>query len=212
MRRSVANAFVALALLPERHSAIEDRSDTERARRCSPTRPPIFGKAVRSTILARLYLKTPTPRGDFPLWAPRLGLGAPEGQHQAQPMSQCCQRRPLPLRPRAADVADPGARTIPRPTRPGSRILQPGDRQASDDDRAMALQMLRALGACRRLITAVSKSNRPRLGTWSRRFFPRRAHIVDADLDQPVAGPAATAHNGRSSGPSPSARPRLVVP
>jgi TPR repeat protein len=105
-----------------------------------------FGNADAQYDLARLYLKTPdASRDDFRYGARWLGLAAQKGQHQAQAMlgQMLFNGDRLPRQARARpDVADAGARQ----RRPGRAWIKESYNRAftkaSDDDRAMALQML----------------------------------------------------------------------
>jgi uncharacterized protein len=143
----VANAFVALGRyylngIPNSKVA----ADTERAREMFSYAASYFGNADAQYDLARLYLKTPdASRDDFRYGARWLGLAAQKGQHQAQALlGQMLfngDRLP-PQRARglmwltlARDSAAPDEVWIKESY---NRAIA----KASDDDRAMALQML----------------------------------------------------------------------
>jgi len=143
----VANAFVALGryyLSGIPNSKI--KADTERAREMFSYAASYFGNADAQYDLARLYLKTPdASRDDFRYGARWLGLAAQKGQHQAQAMlGQMLfngDRLP-PQRARglmwltlARDNAAPDEVWIRESY---NRAIA----KASEDDRAMALQML----------------------------------------------------------------------
>jgi TPR repeat protein len=143
----VANAFVALGRyylngIPNSKIKI----DTERAREMFSYAASYFGNADAQYDLARLYLKTPdASRDDFRYGARWLGLAAQKGQHQAQALlGQMLfngDRLP-PQRARglmwltlARDSAAPDETWIRESY---NRAIT----KASEDDRAMALQML----------------------------------------------------------------------
>ncbi len=143
----VANAFVALGryyLNGIPNSKI--KADMERAREMFSYAASYFGNADAQYDLARLYLKTPdASRDDFRYGARWLGLAAQKGQHQAQALlGQMLfngDRLP-PQRARglmwltlARDSATPDEAWIKESY---NRAIT----KASDDDRAMALQML----------------------------------------------------------------------
>ena len=143
----VANAFVALGryyLNGIPNSKI--KSDPDRAREMFSYAASYFGNADAQYDLARLYLKTPdASREDFRYGARWLGLAAQKGQHQAQAMlGQMLfngDRLP-PQRARglmwltlARDNAAPDEAWIKESY---NRAIA----KASEDDRAMALQML----------------------------------------------------------------------
>ncbi len=143
----VANAFVALGryyLNGIPNSKI--KPDTERAREMFSYAASYFGNADAQYDLARLYLKTPdASRDDFRYGARWLGLAAQKGQHQAQALlGQMLfngDRLP-PQRARglmwltlARDSALPDEAWIKESY---NRAIA----KASEDDRAMALQML----------------------------------------------------------------------
>ena len=106
-----------------------------------------FGNADAQYDLARLYLKAPArSRDDFRYGARWLGLAAQKGQHQAQAMlgqmlfngDQLPRQaaRGLMWLTLARDSAAPDETWIKRKLQPSAIA------KASDDDRAMALQML----------------------------------------------------------------------
>lgn len=143
----VANAFVALGryyLSGIPNSKI--KADSDRAREMFSYAASYFGNADAQYDLARLYLKTPdASRDDFRYGARWLGLAAQKGQHQAQAMlGQMLfngDRMP-PQRARglmwltlARDNAAADEAWIKESY---NRAIT----KASDDDRAMALQML----------------------------------------------------------------------
>jgi uncharacterized protein len=143
----VANAFVALGryyLNGIPNSKI--KADMERAREMFSYAASYFGNADAQYDLARLYLKTPdASRDDFRYGARWLGLAAQKGQHQAQAMlgqmlfngdrlpKQAA--RGLMWLTLARDSATPDEAWIKESY---NRAIT----KASDDDRAMALQML----------------------------------------------------------------------
>ena len=143
----VANAFVALGRyylngIPNSKVKV----DKERAREMFSYAASYFGNADAQYDLARLYLKTPdASRDDFRYGARWLGLAAQKGQHQAQALlGQMLfngDRLP-PQRARglmwltlARDSAAPDEAWIKESY---NRAIT----KASEDDRAMALQML----------------------------------------------------------------------
>ena len=143
----VANAFVALGryyLNGIPNSKI--KSDPDRAREMFSYAASYFGNADAQYDLARLYLKTPdASRDDFRYGARWLGLAAQKGQHQAQALlGQMLfngDRLP-PQRARglmwltlARDSATPDEAWIKESY---NRAIA----KASDNDRAMALEML----------------------------------------------------------------------
>ena len=143
----VANAFVALGryyLNGIPNSKI--KPDPERAREMFSYAASYFGNADAQYDLARLYLKTPdASRDDFRYGARWLGLAAQKGQHQAQALlGQMLfngDRLP-PQRARglmwltlARDSAAPDETWI-------KESYNRAVTKASDDDRAMAIQML----------------------------------------------------------------------
>jgi len=143
----VANAFVALGryyLSGIPNSKV--KSDPERAREMFSYAASYFGNADAQYDLARLYLKTPdASREDFRYGARWLGLAAQKGQHEAQAL--------------LGQMLFNGDR-LPRQAARGlmwltlardsagieeTWIKESYNRafaKASDDDRAMALQML----------------------------------------------------------------------
>jgi TPR repeat protein len=143
----VANAFVALGryyLNGIPNSKI--KADTERAREMFSYAASYFGNADAQYDLARLYLKTPdASRDDFRYGARWLGLAAQKGQHQAQALlgQMLFNGDRLPRQAArglmwltlARDSATPEEVWIKENY---NRAIA----KASDDDRAMALQML----------------------------------------------------------------------
>jgi TPR repeat protein len=143
----VANAFVALGryyLNGIPNSKV--KPDTERAREMFSYAASYFGNADAQYDLARLYLKTPdASRDDFRYGARWLGLAAQKGQHQAQALlGQMLfngdrlppqRARGLMFLTLARDSALPDEAWIKESY---NRAIA----KASDDDRAMALQML----------------------------------------------------------------------
>jgi len=143
----VANAFVALGryyLNGIPNSKI--KADTERAREMFSYAASYFGNADAQYDLARLYLKTPdASRDDFRYGARWLGLAAQKGQHQAQAMlgQMLFNGDRLPRQAArglmwltlARDNAAPDEAWIKESY---NRAIA----KATDDDRAMALQML----------------------------------------------------------------------
>jgi uncharacterized protein len=144
----VANAFVALGryyLKGIPNSKIT--SDPERAREMFSYAASYFGNADAQYDLARLYLKNAgTSRDDFRHGARWLGLAAQKGQHQAQALlgqmlfdGDCLPRqaaRGLMWLTLARDSATADETWI-------RDSYNKAIARASDDDRAMALQMLR---------------------------------------------------------------------
>jgi TPR repeat protein len=143
----VANAFVALGryyLNGIPNSKI--KPDTERAREMFSYAASYFGNADAQYDLARLYLKTPdASRDDFRYGARWLGLAAQKGQHEAQALlgQMLFNGDRLPRQAArglmwltlARDNASPDEVWIRESY---NRAIA----KASDDDRAMALQML----------------------------------------------------------------------
>jgi TPR repeat protein len=143
----VANAFVALGryyLNGIPNSKI--KSDPERAREMFSYAASYFGNADAQYDLARLYLKgAGTSRDDFRYGARWLGLAAQKGQHQAQALlgqmlfngDQLPRQaaRGLMWLTLARDSAGPDETWI-------KESYNKAIAKASDDDRAMALQML----------------------------------------------------------------------
>src|SRR3954447_1745804 len=143
----VANAFVALGryyLNGIPNSKI--KPDSDRAREMFSYAASYFGNADAQYDLARLYLKTPdASRDDFRYGARWLGLAAQKGQHQAQAMLGQMLFNGDRLPRQAArglmwlTLARDSAGTDE------SWIKENYNRafaKASDDDRAMCLQML----------------------------------------------------------------------
>ncbi|HET7492980.1 MAG TPA: tetratricopeptide repeat protein [Bradyrhizobium sp.] len=143
----VANAFVALGryyLSGIPNSSI--KADQERAREMFSYAASYFGNADAQYDLARLYLKNAgTSRDDFRYGARWLGLAAQKGQHQAQAMlgqmlfsgDQLPRQaaRGLMWLTLARDSATPDEIWI-------KDSYNKAIAKASEDDRAMALQML----------------------------------------------------------------------
>src|SRR6202166_1115799 len=143
----VANAFVALGRyylsgIPN----TKIKSDPERAREMFSYAASYFGNADAQYDLARLYLKSAgTSRDDFRYGARWLGLAAQKGQHQAQAMlgqmlfngDQLPRQaaRGLMWLTLARDSAAPDEIWI-------KESYNKAIARASEDDRAMALQML----------------------------------------------------------------------
>lgn len=143
----VANAFVALGryyLSGIPNSKVT--SDPDRAREMFSYAASYFGNADAQYDLARLYLKTPdASRDDFTYGARWLGLAAQKGQHQAQALlgQMLFNGERLPRQAArglmwltlARDSAGPDETWI-------KESYNKAIAKASDDDRAMALQML----------------------------------------------------------------------
>ena len=143
----VANAFVALGryyLNGIPNSKI--KADPERAREMFSYAASYFGNADAQYDLARLYLKgVGTSRDDFRYGARWLGLAAQKGQHQAQALlgqllfngDQLPRQaaRGLMWLTLARDSATPDEAWI-------KESYSKAFSKASDDDRAMCLQML----------------------------------------------------------------------
>ena len=143
----VANAFVALGryyLNGIPNSKI--KSDPERAREMFSYAASYFGNADAQYDLARLYLKSAgSSRDDFRYGARWLGLAAQKGQHQAQALlgQMLFNGEQLPRQAArglmwltlARDSAGPDETWI-------KESYNKAIAKASDDDRAMALQML----------------------------------------------------------------------
>jgi len=143
----VANAFVALGryyLNGIPNSKIT--SDPDRAREMFSYAASYFGNADAQYDLARLYLKSAgTSRDDFRYAARWLGLAAQKGQHQAQALlgqmlfngDQLPRQaaRGLMWLTLARDSATPDETWI-------KESYNKAIAKASEDDRAMALQML----------------------------------------------------------------------
>ena len=143
----VANAFVSLGryyLNGIPNSKV--KADRERAREMFSYAASYFGNADAQYDLARLYLKTPdASRDDFRYGARWLGLAAQKGQHQAQALLGQMLFNGDRLPPQRArglmwlTLASEGA------TADEVWIKESYNRaitKASEDDRAMALQML----------------------------------------------------------------------
>jgi TPR repeat protein len=142
----VANAFVALGryyLNGIPNSKI--KSDPERAREMFSYAASYFGNADAQYDLARLYLHGASSRDDFRYGARWLGLAAQKGQHQAQALlgqmlfngDQLPHQaaRGLMWLTLARDSAGPDETWI-------KESYNKAIAKASEDDRAMALQML----------------------------------------------------------------------
>ncbi len=143
----VANAFVALGryyLNGIPNSKV--KSDPDRAREMFSYAASYFGNADAQYDLARLYLKgTSSSRDDFRYGARWLGLAAQKGQHQAQAMlgQMLFNGEQLPRQAArglmwltlARDSATPDEAWI-------KDSYNKAIAKASDNDRAMALQML----------------------------------------------------------------------
>jgi len=143
----VANAFVALGRyylngIPNSKIKI----DTERAREMFSYAASYFGNADAQYDLARLYLKTPdASRDDFRYGARWLGLAAQKGQHQAQAMLGQMLFTGDRLPPQRARGLMWLTLARDSATSDEAWIKESYNRaiaKASDDDRAMALQML----------------------------------------------------------------------
>jgi TPR repeat protein len=143
----VANAFVAVGryyLNGIPNSNI--KSDPERAREMFSYAASYFGNADAQYDLARLYLKTPdASREDFTYGARWLGLAAQKGQHQAQALLG----QMLFNGDRLPRQAARGLMwlTLARDGAAADEVwikesYNRAFAKASDDDRAMALQML----------------------------------------------------------------------
>lgn len=143
----VANAFVALGryyLAGIPNSKV--KADPDRAREMFSYAASYFGNADAQYDLARLYLKTPdASREDYRYGARWLGLAAQKGQHQAQALlgQMLFNGDRLPRQAArglmwltlARDSAGPDEVWI-------KESYNRAFAKASDDDRAMALQML----------------------------------------------------------------------
>ncbi len=143
----VANAFVALGhyyLNGIPNSKV--KADPERAREMLSYAASYFGNADAQYDLARLYLKSPDASvDDFRYGARWLGLAAQKGQHQAQALlgQMLFNGDKLPRQAArglmwltlARDSAGPDETWI-------KESYNRAFAKASDDDRAMALQML----------------------------------------------------------------------
>ena len=142
----VANAFVALGryyLTGIPNSKVS--ADTERAREMFSYAASYFGNADAQYDLARLYLKAPdASRDDFTYGARWLGLAAQKGQHQAQALlgQMLFNGERLPKQPARGLMW----LTLARDSAGADEtwIKESYDRaiaKASEDDRALALQM-----------------------------------------------------------------------
>ena len=143
----VANAFVALGryyLSGIPNSKI--KSDPERAREMFSYAASYFGNADAQYDLARLYLKNASAsRDDFRYGARWLGLAAQKGQHQAQAMlgEMLFKGDLLPRQAARGLMWLTLARENATPDETWIReSYSKAMAKASDDDRAMALQML----------------------------------------------------------------------
>jgi len=143
----VANAFVALGryyLNGIPNSKI--KADTERAREMFSYAASYFGNADAQYDLARLYLKTPdASRDDFRYGARWLGLAAQKGQHQAQALLGQMLFNGDRLPPQRARGLMWLTLARDSATADEVWIKESYNRaitKASEDDRAMALQML----------------------------------------------------------------------
>jgi len=142
----VANAFVALGryyLSGIPNSTI--KADPGRAREMFSYAASYFGNADAQYDLARLYLHAGSSRDDFRYGTRWLGLAAQKGQHQAQALlgEMLFNGEQMPRQPArglmwltlARDSAGPDDVWI-------KESYNKAIAKASDDDRAMALQML----------------------------------------------------------------------
>jgi len=142
----VANAFVALGryyLSGIPNSTI--KADPRRAREMFSYAASYFGNADAQYDLARLYLHAGSSRDDFRYGTRWLGLAAQKGQHQAQALlgEMLFNGEQMPRQPArglmwltlARDSAGPDDVWI-------KESYNKAIAKASDDDRAMALQML----------------------------------------------------------------------
>ena len=180
----VANAFVALGryyLNGIPNSKI--KADTDRAREMFSYAASYFGNADAQYDLARLYLKTPdASRDDFRYGARWLGLAAQKGQHQAQAMlgQMLFNGDRLPRQAARGLMWLTLARDNAAPDE--SWIRESYNRaftKASDEDRAVALQMLEHWVQGKKAASSVG---------WARRL--RRAH----HLSMAYGGHARFAH------------------
>jgi len=142
----VANAFVALGryyLNGIPNSKI--KADPERAREMFSYAASYFGNADAQYDLARLYLSgNGSSRDDFRYGARWLGLAAQKGQHQAQAMlgQMLFNGEQLPRQAARGLMWLTLARDA-APDEPGIRdSYNKAFSKASEDDRAMAFQML----------------------------------------------------------------------
>jgi TPR repeat protein len=143
----VANAFVALGryyLNGIPNSKI--KADTERAREMFSYAASYFGNADAQYDLARLYLKSAgSSRDDFRYGARWLGLAAQKGQHQAQALlgQMLFNGDQLPRQPARGLMWLTLARDSATPDEVWIRdSYNKAIAKASEEDRAMALQML----------------------------------------------------------------------
>jgi TPR repeat protein len=143
----VANAFVALGryyLNGIPNSKV--KADTDRAREMFSYAASYFGNADAQYDLARLYLKTPdASRDDFRYGARWLGLAAQKGQHQAQALlgQMLFTGDRLPRQAARGLMWLTLARDNAAPDETWIReSYNRAFTKASDEDRAMALQML----------------------------------------------------------------------
>jgi TPR repeat protein len=143
----VANAFVALGryyLSGIPNSKI--KPDPDRAREMFSYAASYFGNADAQYDLARLYLKTPdASREDFRYGARWLGLAAQKGQHEAQALlgQMLFNGDRLPRQAARGLMWLTLARDGALPTDTWiNDIYTNAMKRASEDDRAMALQML----------------------------------------------------------------------
>jgi TPR repeat protein len=143
----VANAFVALGryyLNGIPNSKI--KADTERAREMFSYAASYFGNADAQYDLARLYLKSAgSSRDDFRYGARWLGLAAQKGQHQAQALlgQMLFNGDQLPRQAARGLMWLTLARDSATPDEIWIRdSYNKAIAKASDEDRAMALQML----------------------------------------------------------------------
>src|SRR5436190_16696488 len=143
----VANAFVALGryyLSGIPNSKI--KSDPDRAREMFSYAASYFGNADAQYDLARLYLRSSgASRDDFRYGARWLGLAAQKGQHQAQALlgQMLFNGDQLPRRAARGLMWLTLARDCAAPDETWIRdSYSKAIAKASDDDRAMALQML----------------------------------------------------------------------
>jgi uncharacterized protein len=143
----VANAFVALGryyLSGIPNSKI--KADPERAREMFSYAASYFGNADAQYDLARLYLKSAgSTRDDFRYGARWLGLAAQKGQHQAQALlgQMLFNGDQLPRQPARGLMWLTLARDSAAPDEIWIRdSYNKAIAKASEEDRAMALQML----------------------------------------------------------------------
>lgn len=143
----IANAFVELGRYYLNGIPNSDiKPNPDRARSMFAYAASYFGSADAQYDLARMYLKAPdASRDDFTYGARWLGLAAQKGQHQAQALlgQMLFNGDRLPRQPArglmwltlARDSAGPNETWI-------KESYNRAFAKASDDDRAMALQML----------------------------------------------------------------------